>query len=169
MKRISILLCCILVFQLLTGCKSADKDIQQPVNFYYINKDVSYNTPNGVISSEVREGSQFRNFEDLLRVYLDGPISSELQSMIPANTSLKFCSIDEDTVRVLLSSQFAELSGVKLTIVCSAILLTANEYLGAHTIQIQAEGSQLDDKDMFVLTVDDIILADTVVSETTKE
>ena len=169
MKRISILLCCILVFQLLVGCVAADKDIQEPVNFYYINKDISYNAPNGVISSEIREGSQFHDFEDLLRVYLAGPISSELQSFVPVDTSLMTCDVDENTAYVLLSEQFAKLSGVKLTIASSAILLTANESFGIQTIRIQAENAQLDDKEAFVLTMDDIILTDATMSENIKE
>ena len=79
------------------------------------------------------------------------------------------CDVDENTAYVLLSEQFAKLSGVKLTIASSAILLTANESFGIQTIRIQAENAQLDDKEAFVLTMDDIILTDATMSENIKE
>ena len=79
------------------------------------------------------------------------------------------CDVDENTAYVLLSEQFAKLSGVKLTIASSAILLTANESFGIQTIRIQAENAKLDDKEAFVLTMDDIILTDATMSENIKE
>jgi len=169
MKRICYLLSFILLLQLLFACSGKDEEILQPVNFYYINTEISYNTPNGVIDAEIREGSQFQNIEQMLREYLNGPVSSELVSLIPNEVTLLSCITDDDAVYVQLSSQFAELSGIKLTTVCSAMLLTVNDYSGVQTIHIRAEGSNLDDKDEFVLSMDDIVLAETVTSENTKE
>ena len=169
MKKIFCLLSCILLVLLMIACSGKKKDIQQPVNFYYLNSDISYNTPTGVISAEVREGAEFQNFKQLLEVYLKGPISSELQSLIPIGVKLQSCVIEEDSLNILFSPQFAELSGVKLTAVSSAILLTAHDYLGVQTLCIRVEGSQLDEKDMLVLSMDDIVLSDTLPSEMAKE
>lgn len=169
MKRICCLLSFILLLQLLFACSTKDEEILQPVNFYYINAEISYNTPNGVLGAEVREGSQFQNIEQLLREYLKGPVSSEMVSLIPNEVTVLSCITDNDAVYILLSSQFAELTGIKLTTSCSAMLLTVNDYSGIQTIHVRAEGSSLDDKDEFVLSMDDIILTETVTSENTKE
>ena len=169
MKKIALLLCCLLLLQLFAGCSGKEEEIQQPVNFYYLNKEITYNTPEGVICSEIREGAQFNDFEDLLRVYLEGPTSSHLQSLLPDGTSLLSCTIENETAQILLSSQFSELSGIKLASVCSGILLTARDFSNVQTIYVRAEGAQLDDKDEFILSVGDLVLLDTETSDGPKE
>ena len=169
MKKLCFLLCCILSLQLLIGCSRNNEEIQQPVNFYYINKEISYNTEQGVICSEIREGARFSSLEDLLREYLAGPDSLDLQSLMPDSVSLQSCVVENETVHICLSSEFAGLSGVKLTTVCSAILLTVHDYVGAQTIYVSAANEKLDDKDVFQLSMDGIVLMDTVASMETKE
>lgn len=169
MKKICLLLCHIMLFQLFVGCSGKEDNIQQPVNFYYINKEIMYNTTEGVIGSEIREGAKFMDFDDLLRVYLEGPASSHLHSLLPNGTSLLSCAIEDKTAQILLSSQFSELSGIKLTTVCSAILLTARDYADVQTIYVRAEGSRLDGKEEFVLSLDELVLMDTETSDDPKE
>ena len=169
MKKICWLLSCILMFQLLLGCSRKEEEILQPVNFYYINSEISYNTPNGVIRAEIREGAEFQDIEELLQVYLEGPASPELRNFMPLSVKLLSCAVENDSIYILLSSQFAELSGVKLTTECSAILMTVHDYLGTNTLYVRVEGSQLDDKDTFILTMDDLVLSDSVSSELPKE
>ena len=169
MKKICWLLSCILLFQLLIGCSRKEEEILQPVNFYYINSEISYNTPNGVVQAEIREGAEFRDIEELLQVYLKGPVASELRSFMPLGVKLLSCVVDNDSIYILLSSQFAKLSGVKLTTACSAILMTTHDYLGINTLYVRVEGSQLDDKDTFILAMDDLVLSDSVSSEVPKE
>lgn len=169
MKRICSLLSFILLIHLLFGCSGKDEEILQPVNFYYINSEISYNTPNGVIDAETREGSHFQTIEQLFREYLKGPVSSELVSFIPDGVTILSCITDNDTVYLMLSSQFTELSGIKLTTACSAMLLTANDYIGVQTIHIRTEDAKLEDKNELVLSMDDIVLTETVTTENTKE
>jgi len=117
----------------------------------------------------MREGADFYSLEDLLIAYLRGPLSSELQSMIPNGTSLLSCVVEDNIAHINFSAQFASLSGIKLTTVCSAFLLTVNGYAGIHTVSIQAENAKLDDKEAFVLSVDDIVLMDMVTQQESKE
>ena len=72
------------------------------------------------------------------------------------------CQIDADRVILVMSSQFSNLSGIELTTACSALLMTIHDYTGAQTLQISAKDAQLDDKNEIILTMDDIVLIDTV-------
>lgn len=169
MRKFCCLVCCILTLQLFAACSRSNDEIQQPVDFYYINKEISYNTQDGVIGSEIREGSQLYTLEDFLRVYLKGPVSSNLQSLMPDGVSLLSCTVENETVYIHLSSQFSALSGIKLTTVCSAILLTVHDYTGVQTICVSAENAKLDYKDVFQLSMDEIVLMDAVESLEAKE
>lgn len=169
MRKLSLLLCFVLLIQMLYGCASKKEELQQPVTFYYANKAISYNTPDAVIGNEIREGASFHTLEDLLHVYLNGPLSSELLSMIPKGVALQSCVVEGNIAHIYLNTQFAELSGIKLTTVCSGILLTVNEYTGIQTVAIRAENAKLDDKEVFLLSIDDIVLMDAVTQKEAKE
>lgn len=165
MKRFCLLLCCILMIQVLCGACTKKEELQEPVNFYYCNAEVSYNSSTGVLCPEVREGMTFRgNIVALLGAYLSGPHDTGLQSPIPNDVYLISCELDEDTVNILLSTQFAKLSGLDLTTACSALLLTVHDYTGVQTLCVSAKNAKVDDKDIFVLTMEDIVLMDAVTN-----
>lgn len=169
MKKIALLLTAVLVLQLLLGCSGKEEEIVQPVNFYYVNREITFNTAEGVISPEIHEGAEFQNLEDLLRAYLKGPDSAHLQSLLPGGTTLHSCIVEDGSAHIQFSSQFSNLSGVKLTTVCTAILLTAHDYMDVGSISFRSMGAKLDDKDDFILSIDDIVLEDAVTSEEPKE
>ena len=162
MKKICILLCCVLLLQFFTACKGKNEEFDVPVNFYYCNHDIFYNSPSGVIQAEVREGSNFNDdLTAFLYAYLRGPISSELQSFIPSDVYLVACSLQGDVAEITLSSSFSRLSGVRLSMVCSAILMSVHDFAGVQTLRVQAKDAQLDDKDEFIITFDELVLIDT--------
>lgn len=164
MKRITIFLCCVLLLMNLCSCSGKDEEFKEPVNFYYCNKEISYNSPTGVIQPEVREGvGYYGNLSAFLRAYLRGPISYELRSFIPSDVYLVSCEVSENMATVVLSAQFAKLSGVDLSAACSALLLTIHDYTGSDTLQVSAKDTQLDAKDVFVISMDEIVLMDTSV------
>jgi len=166
MKKICLLLCCVLFLQVFTACTGKNEEFEVPVNFYYCNRDIFYNSPSGVIQAEIREGVNFN--DDLiafLNAYLQGPISSELQSFIPSDAYLVSCSVRGDVAEVTFSSAFSRLSGVRLSMVCSAILMSAHDFSGVQTLHIQAKDALLDDKDEYVITLDELVLIDTATIE----
>lgn len=163
MKKLSLLICCALLMQLLCSCAAQKEEIKEPVNFYYCNSNIDYNSPTGVIQPEVRESSGFHgNLLTFLRAYLQGPVNSDLKRFIPADVYIVSCQIDGDRVILVMSSQFSNLSGIELTTACSALLMTIHDYTGSQTLQISAKDARLDDKTEIVLTMDDIVLIDTV-------
>lgn len=165
MKKVCVILCCCLLLQSLCACAGNQEEFKEPVNFFYLNKEISYHSPTGVIQPETIEGSAFHdNLTAFLNAYLRGPVSEELESPIPADVYLVSCEITNDTAAVVLSSQFSKLSGVELSTACSALALSVHSFAGTEGLQISAKNSQLDDKDMIILDIDDIVLIDVAES-----
>lgn len=166
MKKLCFLLSCVLILQMLGACAGKEEDFQVPTRFYYSNKEIAYNSPAGVIRPETREGAGFEgNVEAFLHAYLLGPVSQDLERIIPSDVYLVSCEADGDTIRVELSTQFSKLSGIDLLTACSAIFLSLHDFCGTETLEISATDSQLDDKDTLTITMDDIVLMDTVNME----
>ena len=110
MKKLCILLVCAALL-LLSACGNKQEELQEPTNFYYCVKDITYNNPSGVIRAEERESVYFYgNLAYLLRSYLLGPSDSQLQTLIPDKVSLVSCALNEDRAVVILSESFAKLS-----------------------------------------------------------
>ena len=165
MKKLSIFLCCVLLLQLLCACSKKDEEILVPVNFYYSNKEFSYNTSSAVIHSELREGYGFEgNVASLIETYLRGPETSQLKSLIPLDVVLVSCEQRDEHLELTFSSEFSELSGVKLTAACSALLMTLHEFADIQTVAVCALDCQLDDKNVFELSIDDIVTLDSAMN-----
>lgn len=165
MKKICVLLCCLLMLQLFSACGKRTEELQQPTRYYYTAKSISYNTADGVIQSEVREAVSFsNNLSLLLEDYLKGPNSPQLQSLIPVDTALVSCAVVDDIVLLTLSDHFSTLSGVKLSVATSAILMTIYDYSGLQELHIQVENGLIDDQTEIVVTMDGILLMDSIVS-----
>ena len=162
MKRLLLLTCCILLVVGLCSCSSKRAELQEPVNFYYANAKLTYNSPTGVLAHEAREGAGFHgNLSAFLHAYLRGPSSPDLEGTIPSDVYLVSWEMDNDMVIITFSSQFSTLSGLKLTTACSALLLTVHDYIGMDTICVRAKGEKLDGKDSITLSIDDVVLIDT--------
>lgn len=162
MKKLCSLLCCVLFLQFLGAC-SGSNDVSQPIDFYYCNVETGYNNPSAVICPESREAAFYNgSVERMLQDYLAGPRAEDLYSPVPADAELVSCLVEEGDVYILLSQEFAELSGIKLSVCCSCILMTLHEFTDVHTLHISAQDAQLDEKKEIVLNIDDIILMDTV-------
>lgn len=161
MKKINILLCVVLVFQMLCACSDKVEEFNEPINFYYYNNKVIYNSPTGVICPEVREGAGYHgNLTGFLQSYLNGPKSDTVRSIIPSDVYLVSCDLNDDVAQVLFSKSFEKLSGIDLSMACCALLLTVHDYTGANTIVISAKDGKIDDKDYVTFSMDDIVLVD---------
>ena len=71
MKKKLLVLVCGLILLALFGCQKDKAEFHEPVHFYYCNNAVSFNSAEGVIRSEIREGEHFSSVaEKMLREYL---------------------------------------------------------------------------------------------------
>ena len=166
MRKFRIILCIGLCALLLCACGSKDPVYLEPANFYYCNQTVSYNSPTALISSEVRESAGFENdISKFMEEYLKGPISDELKTTIPAGTTLCTARVQDDTVLLDFSHEFANHSGIDLTTSCVCIVKSLHEYAGIETVVFRADSSLFDEKDSFTLSMEDIVTMDTVTLE----
>lgn len=166
MKKICILVCCILMTQMLCACNTRPEDYQQPTNFYFSSKDVSYNSPMGVIQPEVREGADLHgNLTAFLHAYLRGPKSQDLVRVIPSEVYLVSCDITDKTANIVFSTQFSNLKDIDLIYACSALLMSIHDFIGADTLSISAKDAMIDENCTFTITMNDIVWMDTVTIE----
>ena len=163
MKKLCLILCCVMLLQALCGCKGSKEEVQTPVNFYYRNTEITYNSPISVIHPEVREGVAFHgNLTAMLRSYFLGPMDSNLEQVIPSDIYMVSCEHYGDVVSIVMSSQFSKLSGMELSVACGALLLTVHDFTGAETLKIGVKDAKVDDQDELVLSISDFELIDTV-------
>lgn len=163
-KAFAVLLCISLIVSLY-GCKRNKAEIQEPVEFYYCFETV-FKTDDGVTGSETREAAHFNgNLEQLLQVYLLGPVSDELTSPLPYAVKLVSLEQVNDSVYLTLSREFSTLSGIRLTTACSCIVMTLHDYAGINQVCFRAASGQLDNKDEFIMSITDIVLSDNTVKK----
>lgn len=159
MKKICVMIVCIAIAVSFCACNSHE-EIMQPANFYYCNNDISFNSDNGVIQPEVRETFGITDITGFLNLYLAGPSSPELYSLIPWGTEVVSLQIAESTIQITMSSAFGELSGMDLVTAASCLLLTLHDHASVEEIRLYTEDTTLDGKDEFVLSIHDIVLMD---------
>lgn len=161
MKRMIVLLLCILLLASLCACRNKNADIKDPVSFYYCRQEVIYHVSDAVICAQIRDGADFNGDpEQMLHSYLDGPHANGYVAPFPADTKLISFQIANNNAYVILSDEFSKLTGIKLTTACSCIALTLCEYSNVDSVHISAETQQLDYKNEIVIKASDIVLLD---------
>ena len=162
MKQRMVALMCALLLLLLCACQNKNEELLEPVSFYYCNDTVSFDTADGVIRSELREGKHFSSdAENMLREYLLGPKSEDLVSPIPAGTKLVSYMQSEEVAKITLSKEF-DTSGIKLSLASGCIAKTLAEYVPITEVEFYVEDGLIDNKEFLAITVADIVLADMV-------
>ena len=167
MKRIIALFLLVVLAISCTACEQRSPSLQKPLNCYYLNKIIGYNTTDAVIGFQQIEGAELVNesLGQFLRRYLKGPDSDDLVSPFPTGTFLVHLSIDSDTVKIRLSTDFASLTGHDLILACACITLTVLDYTGLTYVNISVEGAQINDKTSVTMCRDDIILLDPAANQ----
>lgn len=161
MKRLLMIALCVVIVFSMCSCMKRNVEIHEPVNFYYCNVDVSYNTSDGVICPEIHDAERFSgDLFILMTEYIKGPETDLLSSPLPVGTQLVSVEKMNDIAHVTFNKSFASLSGIHLSTACSCVLMTLNDYAGITQVNIQAENAQLDNKDVLIMTMSDLVLMD---------
>lgn len=161
MKRIVCLITGILLCFTFFACSNATEDIQVPVAYYYQTADFDYQNPTGIIVSETHESFGHENdYFYLTEQYLNGPSTADCISPFPTGTHLEQLTILDDRIMVILSTDFATLSGHDLTIACSCFAKTLIEMTGLDTVTISAKDALLDGTPSITMTKNDFLLTD---------
>lgn len=143
------LLSIILLFSLLLtiiACTNSNKT-EGTMRYYYLRSDVEFDKLDGVIASEPHKNDLNANdYSELIRIYLSGPHSDVLRSPFPPDIHLISLTKDSSMIIVTLSNNFADLSGLDLTLACVCLGMTAMEITSAESVRIQTENIPLDGK-----------------------
>lgn len=157
MKRIfSILIPCVL---LLSGCGSQVQPAA-PANFYYVRNEFLYHEEYGAIAPEVRETCNCGDLTELVRTYISGPETYDLQSPFPLGTQVIRVSTAEDTICVEMNAVYATLTGYELTIANACLAKTLLDCAKASSVQISAENSTLGGAAQITMTANSLLLWD---------
>ena len=156
MKRLTALLVCML---LLTGC--AAPMLQSPGAFYYPRADAAYSGSSGIIASEQRELlGIWEELDQVLALYLEGPVRSDLERPLPPGAELLEYTIFETVLTLRFNQALAELSGIELTVAAGCLARTFLPLTGTQTLILTADGALLNGNTSLSLTLEDLYLRD---------
>lgn len=159
MKRIIILLTLFSIF--LCACSTQKEKPKSPVDFYYLNQTVSYNSQTGIIAPETREGAGYENDTlSLLNVYIKGPNSQLLRSPFPDRMEILEITQAEGVAYLTVSDQICMLTGHDLTLACVCLSRTVMDLTDTDSVQITVPDRLIDGKNALMIRSDDVIFMD---------
>ena len=171
MKRWIAILLLVLALAGLLGCVQ-DKEFVYPVSYHYLraplaNGEIQHGTADSLIAAELREGNGYQNnLALLLDLYLHGPLDQDHRTPFPVGTALRELSVKDSVATVVLSRQFASLTGIDLSLACGCLTLTVMDLTGAETVVISAEDTLLDGAESISMNRESMILIDNTTIET---
>lgn len=161
MKRWTSLLLILLLLVSTLGCAHTTPAPAVPVTFYYPAEETVYDGKTTVIHKEIREGAGYaEDLEGLLNLYLKGPSSESLRSPFPRRVTVSRFTATTNMAILELSSEFAMLSGIDLTLACACIANTLFDLAQLDRVQILVTDSMLDGQTSITLDRDDIYFSD---------
>ena len=165
MKRILCIDVALTILVLSFGC--SNQKTEKPVKFYYIRADYTIGAEDSVISPETRDASAYVSDQILLTQYLRGPKGNILVSPFPAGTAL--LDVDQTAHRfiVTLTDSFASLTGIDLTLACTALAMTCFQLTDLEEIEIKAETTLLDGDSSIIINRASLSLVDEYSDATT--
>ena len=164
MKCKFLFLCFLMVITLLPAC-SANETTEQGYSFYYCKSEYQYGSHSSVVTAENFVPVETNNPESLVEAYLNGPISDELVSPFPAGTKLKSMQIGADQVQIILTSEFASLDRIDLTIACACITLTIQNITDRTMVEISADNELLNNQKSIIFDATSLALTDLITSQ----
>ena len=102
------------------------------------------------------EADYFQIFES----YLKGPQDSFLESPFPKSVRLVSAKMVGSQLNLVLSENYADLSGVDLMLACACITLTGLELPGVESVAIRAQNRTLNGKWEIVMNQDKFLMED---------
>ena len=95
----------------------------------------------------------------LLEALLAGPTDPELASPFPDGTRLLGWTLEEGCLRLDLSEQYGDLTGIDLTVADCCLSLTLCQAEGVESVYVTVEGSEIPYRPIQQLTETDILTA----------
>ncbi len=161
---LSLLLC----FSLLGCQKEEPVPILDPVDYFYPRSSFSYADSEIVIGSEPREASGHKeDLAYLLDQYFLGPQSQDLTQPFPDGCKLVSFSVRTDnTITLVLTDEFAGLSGMELSIACVCLAKTVTNITGYPKVIIRTQSQLMDGKKSITIRDGEFALYDDYIAPT---
>lgn len=161
MKRFLCLMIAVILLLSVTACSDNDNELQMPANFYYCTAEIEYDSEHGVFASEVRETAQYYDdFTALINHYMQGPSSSGLVSPFPVGSRVVQINQNDSEIVLVMNLQFAQLTGLNLSLACACLSKTIFSLTSAETATIRCRDSSLDGKASINMNRDSFLLQD---------
>ena len=145
------------------GCAFAAAGLQTQDGYavYFLEEDLSAAPGRDALRAETvfldaDEGTDTLA-ERLMTCLLEGPEDESLRSAVPPGTVLVSLAVDDGQAAVDLSSTYAVLSGVELTLADYAITLTLTQLPEISSVSITVRGRELAYRDKQVFTEEDVL------------
>lgn len=142
---------------LLTGCGSSTPE-KGKYEFYYLQENYLHSADRSVLAIERRtvEG----DLKTIVSEYLQGPKNEGNVSPFPEGTQLQSLMLEGGCLKLDLGNDFSSLTGMELTIACSALANTCFSLCQAQEIQIFAGDNLLDGRSSITMTPSSMLLTD---------
>lgn len=155
-RRLAFALAALVLLCTLSGCS---RQAEEPVRFYYLNKN-SQTTMGSLIASEEREASGHRgDLAYLLSFYLLGPVSEELSSPLPTSVLILGVSRSGQELHITLSDTSAFLTDYEFSLACACLSLTCMGLTEAEEVTITSGSRTL------TMSPDNLTLSDNTIPE----
>lgn len=157
----------------LSACSSRQPP-KKPVHFFYPVADIyaaeysegPYGHSSPVIRSELAESEGHEeDYIYLLNLYFRGPWSTGLHSPFPKNLTVVDFRTSANTAIVVLSQEFAVLSGINLTLAAVCTAKTVQDLTGCSRLQLSAADSFLDGSSYIFIDCNNLMEQD-IIAET---
>lgn len=155
------LLCLLLVLAvLLSGCMHGGQ--KHNLTFYYRDAEDSYFSDLGVMSAEARVLYGNSAIEDVMELYMKGPVTSGLTSPFPKGVQLVRTVRTPRSVTLIMNDAFADLPEIAMRVAAGCAARTVWDYNSDfETLKIKTEhGKSLDGVEELVITPGDLVLSD---------
>lgn len=173
MKRIVTLLLIFSILLPLCACTQQQEEYEVPVRFYYLRRQdpehLHHGSADSVLAPETREAAgHLGDLAYLLEQYLAGPESPELVSPCPAGMTVVSAKMEASNLILVLSDEFASLTGIDLTLACACLTRTCMEMSNAQAVQISTQTALLEGKHSITMDTQDLMLLDEMATDPTE-
>lgn len=161
MKRVLALMLVLLLMLPLCACGEKEEEVisENSYMLWFAVAHGSDRSDSAAVYREMREWSDTPTAFDLMKALLSGPQSDDLYSPFPEGVSVRFIHTDDETVRVDLSVEYADLSGFDLTVADYCIALTLCQLPEIENVKITVEGEIIHDRNRDTLREGDVLLS----------
>ena len=159
MKRI---LCVLLLILLLSGCSQPQEEPPkqtEAVDFYYSGVLGEFSSAAVLPESRNLETTKL-TLEELIDLYLKGPVSEGLRSPFPAGTVLEDLYMKDQVAYLTFNDAYAELTGIGLTLANACMVYTLTQFPDVDGVCLRTTGAMLTEQMSTVMTRSNFLLED---------